>query len=69
MSWSVKADGTREEANAKIAAESSVPQAIKAATVQMLAEFSPEKAVTVSTHGHHDGAGGGNATIAVATTN
>lgn len=67
MSWSAKAEGTRDEANAKIAAETSVPQSIKDAAVTMLTEFSPEKSVTVSTHGHHDGAGGGNAMLAVAT--
>lgn len=69
MSWSVTADGTHEEAKEKIAADTTVPQGIKDALGPVLAEFSPEKAVSVSTHGHHDGQGGGNANLQVTTTN
>lgn len=68
MSWSVTVDGTHDEAKQKIAADPHVPQSIKDAVGPMLSEFSIEKKVSVATHGHHDGAGGGNATLAVNTT-
>lgn len=67
MSWSVNVRGSHDEAKSKIAADQNVPQSIKDALGPILGEFSPEKAVTVSTHGHHDTSGGGNATITVAT--
>jgi hypothetical protein len=67
MSWSKSVQGTHDEAKAQIAADQSVPQSMKDALAPILAEFSPEKHVSVSTYGHHDGAGGGNATITVTT--
>lgn len=68
MSWSVSADGTRDEAQRKLDADPQVPPAVRTAVDQLLREFSVEKTVTVTTHGHHDTAGGGNATVSVQTT-
>lgn len=68
MSWSVSKDGTRDEVTKKIADESTVPQGMKDALVPLLAEFSIEKTLSVTTYGHHNGRGGGNATIMVTTT-
>jgi hypothetical protein len=68
MSWSVTVDGTQAEATRKLADKDNVPQSVKDALPQMLTEFAPEKKVSVSTYGHHDSAGGGNATITISTT-
>jgi hypothetical protein len=67
MSWSVRADGKRTEAKETIDADVNVPPNVKQAIDSLLDEF-PEKNVSISTSGHHDGAGGGNATITVQTT-
>jgi hypothetical protein len=67
MSWSVTAEGTRDEVNKKIANEASVPVAVVGAIGMVMAEYAPDVPLTVTTNGHHDGAGGGNATITVKT--
>jgi hypothetical protein len=67
MSWNVSVDGTHDEVKEKLGAEQTVPKGITAALDPILEEFAADKAVTVATNGHHDGAGGGYAHLAVTT--
>lgn len=68
MSWSVDTEGTHGEVEDELAqSRHHIPPSVRDATSALLAEFNHHNKVSVKTYGHHDGLGGGNATITVVT--
>ncbi len=67
MSWNVSMQGTHVQAEDAVTADPHVPVAIRTAAHHVLQAVAADAQVMLSTNGHIDTTGRGNATISVRT--